>query len=104
MTEQQHQSDLIRDLTRDYENRCENWSWVIRLVKLALLTLLIGKLYIAVLLMFGISFIEHHVLAPFGYRPLTDFLVDLIVDKEKFIARRLPRHIESPHQGLAPDG
>ena len=78
------------DLTQAYESRCENWSWAIRLAKLALLTLLIGKLYIAVLLMFGIAFIEHYVLAPFGYRPLTDFLVDRIVT--------------TPHQGLAPDG
>jgi hypothetical protein len=98
------QEDFIQDLARDYENRCENWSWVIRLAKLALLTVLIGKLYIAVLVLFGLCYLEHYILAPFGYRPTTAFLVDLIVSKEKFIARRLPRPNDPPHQGLAPGG
>ncbi len=102
--DEQQQEKIIRDLERDYEDRCENWSWVIRLAKLAILVLLIGKLYIAVLLMFGLYCLEHQLLAPFGYRPTTGFLVDLIVSKEKFIARRLPRPNDPPHEGLAPDG
>ncbi|MAG97519.1 MAG: hypothetical protein QF797_21200 [Alphaproteobacteria bacterium] len=100
----QQQEKIIQELARDYESRCENWSWVIRLAKLTLLLLLIGKLYIAVLLMFGLYCLEHQLLAPFGYRPTTGFLVDLIVSKEKFIARRLAQRKEPPHEGLAPDG
>ncbi len=104
METQRQEQDHLQELTRAYENRCENWSWVIRLAKLALLTLLIGRLYIAVLLLFGLCYLEHFLLAPFGYRPMTAFLVDLIVCKEKFIARRLARPNASPHEGLASDG